>query len=127
MNGYLPASARLTKIQTWNTVSKLVIIVEGLLRTWAGSLQRGGNMKIIIDKDKCRGHSNCASIAPNVFEVDAHFKSFILDPEGDGDELILKAAKACPKLAILVEDDASGACIFPGPNDKPRDQLDISS
>jgi len=127
MNGYLPASARLTKIQTWNTVSKLVIIVEASLRTWAGSRQRGGNMKIIIDRDKCRGHSHCGAIAPNVFEGDAHFKSFILDPKGDDDELILKAAQACPKLVILVEDDASGARIFPGPNDQPRDQLDISS
>lgn len=84
-------------------------------------------MKIIIDRDKCRGHSHCGAIAPNVFEGDAHFKSFILDPKGDDGELILKAAKACRKLAILVEDDAGGARIFPGPNDKPRDQLDLSS
>jgi ferredoxin len=84
-------------------------------------------MKIIIDKEKCRGHSNCASIAPNVFEVDANFKSFVLDPQGDSDQLIVQAAKACPKLAIALEDESSGARIFPGPHDKPRDQLDISS
>jgi ferredoxin len=84
-------------------------------------------MKIIIDKEKCREHSNCASIAPNVFELDANFKSFILDASGDSDELVLKAAKACPKLAIVLEDDNSGARIFPGPHDRPRDQLDISS
>ena len=84
-------------------------------------------MKITIDKEKCRGHSNCASIAPNVFELDANFKSFILDARGDSDELILNAAKACPKLAIVLEDDKSGARIFPGPGDKPRDQLDVSS
>ena len=43
-------------------------------------------MKIIIDKDKCKGHNNCISIAPNVFEVDEKFKAFVLDPKGDSDD-----------------------------------------
>ena len=80
-------------------------------------------MKITIDKDKCKGHNNCISIAPNVFEVDEKFKAFVLDPKGDGDEDILKAAKSCPELAIIWEDEASGKQIFPGPDDKPRSQL----
>jgi ferredoxin len=83
-------------------------------------------MKIIIDRDKCRGHNNCVSIAPNVFDLDDTFKAIVLDPKGDSDEEILKAAKLCPKLAIALEDENSGARIFPGPDDKPRDQLDIS-
>jgi ferredoxin len=83
-------------------------------------------MKIIIDRDKCRGHNNCVSIAPNVFDLDDTFKAIVLDPKGDGDEEILKAAKLCPKLAIALEDESSGTRIFPGPDDKPRDQLDIS-
>ena len=82
-------------------------------------------MKITIEREKCRGHSNCASIAPNVFEIDAEFKAFVLDPKADTDSLILQAARACPRLAIRLEEDISGACIFPGPDDKPRDQLDI--
>jgi ferredoxin len=83
----------------------------------------GGEMKIIIDKNKCKGHNNCISIAPNVFEVDEKFKAFVLDPKGDSDEDILKAAKACPELAIILEDETSGKQIFPGPDDKPRNQL----
>jgi ferredoxin len=83
-------------------------------------------MKIIIDREKCRGHNNCVSIAPNVFEIDNEFKAYILDPKGDSDANILKAAKMCPKLAIFLEDETSGARIFPGPNDKTRDQLNIS-
>ena len=83
-------------------------------------------MKIIIDRDKCRGHNNCVSIAPNVFDLDDTFKAIVLDPKGDSDDEILKAAKLCPKLAIALEDENSGAHIFPGPDDKPRDQLDIS-
>ena len=83
----------------------------------------GGDMKIIIDKDKCKGHNNCMSIAPNVFEVDEKFKAYVLDPRGDSDEDILKAAKACPELAIILSDENSGKQIFPGPDDKTRSQL----
>ncbi len=83
-------------------------------------------MKIIVDREKCRGHNNCTAIAPNVFEVDDNFKAYILDPQGDSDEAILKAAKMCPKLAIALDDESSGGRIFPGPNDQPRDQLDTS-
>jgi ferredoxin len=82
-------------------------------------------MKIIVDRDKCRGHNNCVSIAPNVFDLDDTFKAIVLDPKGDSDEEILKAAKLCPKLAIALEDENNGVRIFPGPDD-PRDQLDIS-
>jgi ferredoxin len=80
-------------------------------------------MKITIDKEKCTGHNNCVSIAPNVFDVDDKFKAIILDPKGDSDEDILKAAKMCPTLAIILDDEVTGARIFPGPNDKSRDQL----
>jgi ferredoxin len=84
---------------------------------------RRREMKIVIDKDKCKGHNNCMSIAPNVFEVDEKFKAFVLDPKGDSDEDILKAAKACPELAIILSDENSGKQIFPGPDDKTRSQL----
>ena len=83
-------------------------------------------MKIIVDRDKCRGHNNCVSIAPNVFDIDESFKAVVLDPKGDSDEDIMKAAKFCPKVAIMLEDEASGERLFPGADDKPRDQLDIS-
>jgi ferredoxin len=83
-------------------------------------------VKIIIDREKCRGHSNCEAIAPNVFELDDNFKAFVVDPAGDNEELILKAAKACPKLAIALEHETSGERIFPRSEDKPRDQLEQS-
>src|SRR5918996_532813 len=52
----------------------------------------GGEMKITIDREKCKGHNNCTAIAPNVFDVDEKFKAFVLDPKGDSDEDILKEA-----------------------------------
>lgn len=70
-------------------------------------------MKIIIEKSQCKGHSNCASVAPNVFEVDDNFKAFVLDPKGDGDREILEAAKVCPTQAIMLEDEETGERIFP--------------
>lgn len=70
-------------------------------------------MKITIDRAKCKGVRNCASIAPNVFDIDEEFKAIILDPQGDGDDAILKAAKFCPVQAILLTDEATGKKIFP--------------
>jgi ferredoxin len=70
-------------------------------------------MKIAIDRNKCRGVRNCASIAPDVFDIDGEFKAVVLDPKGDSDETILKAAKFCPVQAILLEDEESGKKIFP--------------
>ncbi len=70
-------------------------------------------MKITIDRLKCRGVRNCASIAPDVFDIDAEFKAVVLDPRGDDDATILKAAKFCPVQAILLDDEESGKRIFP--------------
>jgi ferredoxin len=70
-------------------------------------------VKIDIDRLKCKGVRNCASIAPDVFDIDEEFKAVVLDPHGDGDEAVLKAAKFCPVQAILLADEASGKKIFP--------------
>ena len=83
-------------------------------------------MRISIDRDKCRGHNNCISIAPNVFDLDDEFKAVVVDPKGDSEDDILKAAKMCPTLAIAIEDENTGARIFPTADDKPRNQLDVS-
>ena len=83
-------------------------------------------MQISSDSDQSRGHRNCASNRADIFKMDAHFKSFVLDHKADGDEVILKAAQARPKLVIRLPDDASRPRVFPVPNDKPRNQLDLS-
>lgn len=82
-------------------------------------------MKVRIERDKCGGHNNCVSIAPNVFDLDDEFKAVVVDPKADSEEDVLKAAKMCPKLAIVI-DDESGARVFPTPDAKPRDQLNVS-
>lgn len=69
-------------------------------------------MKITVDRAKCKGVRNCASIAPDTFDIDAEFKAVVIDPRGDPDEAIVKAAKFCPVQAILLADE-SGKKIFP--------------
>jgi ferredoxin len=70
-------------------------------------------MKITVDRSKCKGVRNCASIAANVFDIDEEFKAIVIDPHGDSDEDVLKAARFCPVQAILLADEATGKKIFP--------------
>ena len=70
-------------------------------------------MKITVLRAKCQGHRNCAAVAPNVFDVDEEFKAVVIDPGGDSDGAILKAAEICPTFAIILEDEKTGERIFP--------------
>jgi ferredoxin len=62
-----------------------------------------------IDPNACSAHGDCVDIAPEVFELEETAKVI-----GDGpDDLILKAAEACPALAISVIDSETGETVFP--------------
>jgi ferredoxin len=67
---------------------------------------KGENVKVHVDPERCQGHTLCAMIAPDVFqldEVDGHSTAVI-----DGDlpaDLEAKAAEAvrsCPEQAISI-------------------------
>jgi len=70
-------------------------------------------MKITVDLSKCTGRRNCISAAPSVFDLDEQFKAVVVDPKGDSDEDIIKAAKLCPTQAIILEDEKSEKKIYP--------------
>ena len=70
-------------------------------------------MKITVDRELCRGHRNCVALAPDVFDLDEQFKAVVIDPKGDSDEEILKAARSCPTKAIILGDEKTGIKIFP--------------
>jgi len=53
----------------------------------------------------CTGSGECIGIAPEVFSLGDDGVSFVLDPEGNDDELILDAARACPVDAITLIDE----------------------
>ena len=69
-------------------------------------------MKVKVDAGKCLGCGGCQIFAPNTFKFNQDNKSEIIKQNGDSDENILEAAKACPMAAIEVFDD-NGKKIWP--------------
>ena len=61
-----------------------------------------------VDELACAGHGDCAVVAPDVFDVEDI--AIVVGPGPD--DLILKAAKACPSTAIAVFDE-NGAQVYP--------------
>jgi ferredoxin len=62
-----------------------------------------------IDPNACSAHGDCVDIAPEVFELE---ETATVIGEGP-DDLILRAAEACPALAITVIDSETGETVFP--------------
>ena len=62
-------------------------------------------MKIEIVPGLCMGSGNCSFHAPATFDLDDNMSVTVLDPRGDSDEAILRAADGCPTKAILVSLD----------------------
>ena len=69
-------------------------------------------LKVKVDRLLCIGTADCVAIAPNTFELDDESKAVVKKQNGDSDEKILEAAKTCPVLAIIVEDE-NGKQVFP--------------
>ena len=62
-----------------------------------------------IDKSACSAHGDCVDIAPGVFALGQ-----TAEVVGEGsEEEILKAAEACPALAIEVIDSETGETVYP--------------
>jgi ferredoxin len=64
-------------------------------------------LKVVIDGSLCSGFGDCADLAPDVFELDAHGKANlrVLATEN---EAVRDAAAACPMGAIrIVEAEAA--------------------
>lgn len=69
-------------------------------------------MKVKIDRNLCIGAASCVVIAPKVFQLDSEAKAIVVDQLGAEDATILDAAKSCPVLAIIIDDD-NGKQIWP--------------
>ena len=68
--------------------------------------------KVKVDRMLCIGTADCTKLAPNTFELDDEAKAVVKKQNGDSDEKLLEAAKVCPVLAIIVEDE-DGKQIYP--------------
>lgn len=65
-------------------------------------------MKVRIDADKCEGHMACVRLCPEVFLVDADGYSFTDASQSVApayEELVRKAAQACPVMAIVISEE----------------------
>ncbi|KDF01292.1 ferredoxin [Mycobacterium sp. ENV421] len=65
-------------------------------------------MKVRVDQDRCQGHTLCAMIAPDMFElsdIDGSSSPVTEEVPADQIELVREAAHSCPEQAILIEED----------------------
>ncbi|MET8655270.1 MULTISPECIES: ferredoxin [Nocardia] len=64
-------------------------------------------MKVHVDQDRCQGHTLCAMIAPQSFElsdIDGH-SSPVDESVADGqEEQVREAVHSCPERAISIDE-----------------------
>ncbi len=63
-------------------------------------------MKVWVDREKCQGHTLCAMIAPDSFElddVDGHASAVNEIVPDDQQDAVREAAQSCPEQAIVIE------------------------
>lgn len=63
-------------------------------------------MRILVDLTKCQLYAQCCFLAPDVFKLEGE-EALAYHPAPDDKlrERVLRAAAACPVLAIVVEPD----------------------
>ncbi|BDX31129.1 ferredoxin [Mycobacterium antarcticum] len=63
-------------------------------------------MKVSVDGQRCQGHTLCAMIAPDSFElddVDGHASPVTELVPADREAQVAEAAQSCPEQAIVIE------------------------
>jgi ferredoxin len=62
-------------------------------------------VKVRVDRTRCQGHTLCAMIAPDSFElddVDGHSSAITEDVPADRQAEVREAAQSCPEQAIEI-------------------------
>lgn len=65
-------------------------------------------MKVRVESGRCQGHTLCAMIAPEVFElddIDGHAHAREETVPGESRQQVREAARSCPEQAITFEMD----------------------
>jgi ferredoxin len=63
-------------------------------------------VKVSVDASRCQGHTLCAMIAPDSFElddVDGHASAVNEIVPEDQQDAVREAAQSCPEQAIVIE------------------------
>ncbi|OBI11568.1 ferredoxin [Mycobacterium sp. E2462] len=66
-------------------------------------------MKVSVDSQRCQGHTLCAMIAPDSFELsDIDGSASAIDEvvPADHQDQVREAAHSCPEQAITITEDA---------------------
>ncbi len=61
--------------------------------------------RIKIDRTMCSAYGECIGLAPGVFQLGDDNVCMVIDADGEDDEAILDAARACPVDAITLIDE----------------------
>jgi ferredoxin len=63
-------------------------------------------MRVTVDPDRCEANAVCAGLVPEVFSVDESDQLTILvsDVRPELADLVRNAVRACPKLALTLEE-----------------------
>jgi ferredoxin len=65
-------------------------------------------MRILVDLNKCQLYAQCCFLAPDVFKLEGEeVLSYHPTPDDAMKDRVLRAAAACPVLAIVVEPDGA--------------------
>ncbi|WP_207843819.1 ferredoxin [Williamsia soli] len=62
-------------------------------------------MKVQVDQDRCQGHTLCAMIAPDIFElsdIDGHATAITGEVPADLHKSVREAVASCPEKAISI-------------------------
>lgn len=65
-------------------------------------------MKVRVEPSRCQGHTLCAMLAPEVFElddIDGHAHARNETVSGELGQHVREAARSCPEQAITFEED----------------------
>ena len=66
-------------------------------------------MKVWVDSERCQGHTLCAMIAPDSFQlsdIDGSSSAVNEVVPSDQQDRVREAALSCPEQAITITDDA---------------------
>ncbi|MCB0942273.1 MAG: ferredoxin [Mycolicibacterium sp.] len=65
-------------------------------------------MKVRVDQEKCQGHTLCAMIAPDMFQlsdIDGSSSAVTEVVPAGQEAAVREAAQSCPEQAILIDED----------------------
>jgi ferredoxin len=68
--------------------------------------RRMGDVRILLDSERCTGHGRCYSLAPELFDCDDRGYGIVITPDVPAglEEQARTAALNCPENAISLEE-----------------------